>query len=81
MTGSTWAKAATLDALRDKGRLVFRKAGRQIALFDTPGGVLACNNRCPHEGYPLREGNLDDRCIHTSPPRISTGQVRSPSPP
>ena len=27
--------------------------------------MLACNNRCPHEGYPLREGNLDDRCILT----------------
>ena len=68
MTGSTWTRAASLGALEDKGRLVFRKAGRQIALFDTPGGVLACNNRCPHEGYPLREGNLDnldDRCILT----------------
>lgn len=65
MTGSAWIRAAPLGALEDKGRLVFRKAGRQIALFDTPGGVLACNNRCPHEGYPLREGKLDDRCILT----------------
>ncbi len=65
MTGSTWVRAGSVDALEDKGRLVFRKAGRQIALFDTPHGVLACNNRCPHEGYPLREGNLDDRCIIT----------------
>ena len=65
MIGNAWTRAASLGALEDKGRLVFRKAGRQIALFDTPGGVLACNNRCPHEGYPLREGNLDDRCILT----------------
>ena len=65
MTGRTWVRAGSVDALKDKGRLVFRKAGRQIALFDTPHGVLACNNRCPHEGYPLREGNLDDRCIIT----------------
>ena len=27
--------------------------------------MLACNNRCPHEGYPLREGSLDGRCILT----------------
>ena len=65
MAGSTWTRAAPLDALEDKGRLVFRKAGRQIALFHTPRGVLACNNRCPHEGYPLREGSLDERCILT----------------
>ena len=65
MTAGTWTRAASLEALKRKGRLVFRTAGRQIALFDTPQGVLACNNRCPHEGYPLREGSLDDRCILT----------------
>ena len=65
MTGSTWTRAVSVDTLQDKGRLVWRKAGRQIALFDTPRGVLACNNRCPHEGYPLREGSLDGRCILT----------------
>ena len=65
MNGSTWIRAASLDALKDKGRLVFRKSGRQIALFDTQEGVLAFNNRCPHEGYPLREGSLDDHCILT----------------
>ena len=65
MADSRWARAASLDTLRGKGRLVFRTQGRQIALFDTPHGVLACNNRCPHEGYPLREGSLDERCILT----------------
>ena len=65
MTESTWTMAASLAALEDKGRLVFRHAGCQIALFHTPHGVLACNNRCPHEGYPLREGSLDERCVVT----------------
>ena len=65
MHDSAWIRAASLDALEDKGSLVFRKDGRQIALFHTPRGVLACNNRCPHEGYPLREGSLDERCILT----------------
>ena len=65
MTDSTWVRAASLDALEDKGRLVFRKNGRQIVLLDTPRGVHACNNRCPHEGYPLREGALDEGCILT----------------
>ena len=65
MTGTQWTRAASLEALEGKGRLVFRSSGRQIALFHTPEGVFACNNRCPHEGYPLREGNLDERCILT----------------
>ena len=65
MTASAWTRAASLAALEDKSRLVFRNAGRQIALFHTSHGVLACNNRCPHEGYPLREGSLDDRCVVT----------------
>ena len=39
--------------------------GRQIALFHSSEGVRACNNQCPHEGYPLSEGNLSDGCILT----------------
>ncbi|MCP5370913.1 MAG: Rieske (2Fe-2S) protein [Hyphomicrobiales bacterium] len=53
-----WHRVATLDELADKGRLVVKPAGRQIALFLHGARVLACNNRCPHEGYPLAEGDL-----------------------
>ncbi len=60
-----WVRAASVEALRDKGRTVFRLDGRQIALFDTEKGIFACNNRCPHEGYPLREGTLDGNCLLT----------------
>ncbi|MCH7931816.1 MAG: Rieske (2Fe-2S) protein [Proteobacteria bacterium] len=64
MTG-TWARAISVDALKRKRRAVVRLGGKQIALFDTADGVYACNNRCPHEGYPLREGALDDGCLLT----------------
>ncbi|MDE0703478.1 MAG: Rieske 2Fe-2S domain-containing protein [Rhodospirillaceae bacterium] len=60
-----WIRAAGVDELRQKGRIVFRLDGRQIALFDTAKGIYACNNRCPHEGYPLREGTLDGNCLLT----------------
>ncbi len=56
---ANWIHAASLEELRGKDRLVVRTAGRQIAIFETPDGVFACNNRCPHEGYPLREGSLE----------------------
>lgn len=54
-----------LDALKREGRALFRRDGRQIALFATADGVLACNNRCPHEGYPLSEGTLASDCVLT----------------
>ena len=60
-----WTKMIGHDELKAKGRAVLRRDGKQIVLFDTPDGVYACNNRCPHEGYPLREGSLDAGCTLT----------------
>ena len=60
-----WIKTVSVGELRRKGRTVFRLDGRQIAIFDTATGIHACNNRCPHEGYPLREGTLDGNCLLT----------------
>ena len=60
-----WIKSVSCDALKRDGRKVFRFEGRQIVLFDTSQGIYACNNRCPHEGYPLREGVLDEQCLLT----------------
>jgi nitrite reductase/ring-hydroxylating ferredoxin subunit len=57
-----WVAAADRTKLAKDGRAVVRVDGKQIALFETPQGIFACNNRCPHEGYPLREGTLDDQC-------------------
>ena len=56
----TWRHAVALSEIEDGGCKVLRISGRQIALFRRSGVVQACNNRCPHEGYPLSEGDLDD---------------------
>ena len=61
-----WVRAADLDGLLAKGRTVVKLNGKQIALFSVAGqdggqpDIRACNNRCPHEGYPLVEGSLSD---------------------
>ncbi len=57
--------AASAAELKAKGRMIVKIAGKQIALFHGPKGVFACNNRCPHEGYPLVEGTLADGCVLT----------------
>ena len=60
-----WIRTVPCSELQRRGRLVFRAGTRQIALFHTSDGVLACNNRCPHEGYPLSQGNLGNDCVLT----------------
>jgi nitrite reductase/ring-hydroxylating ferredoxin subunit len=40
------------------GRLVIEVDDRQIAVFLAEGRVYAVDNRCPHEGNPLVEGEV-----------------------
>jgi nitrite reductase/ring-hydroxylating ferredoxin subunit len=61
----TWISAMPLERLRRDGKVVAKLGGKQIALFAAGDAIFACNNRCPHEGYPLREGTLDDACVLT----------------
>jgi nitrite reductase/ring-hydroxylating ferredoxin subunit len=49
---------AELDKLRARRVMVVKHGKKQIALFAVGPEVYACNNRCPHEGYPLSEGTL-----------------------
>ena len=60
-----WTSALPVEKLRRSGAAVAKVGGKQIALFLVNGEIFACNNRCPHEGYPLREGTIDDKCVLT----------------
>lgn len=60
-----WHFARSLSELKQSKALKVRIAGKQIALFHTPQGVRACDNNCPHEGYPLSEGSLSEDCTLT----------------
>jgi len=62
---SPYIRVASVSELNRKGRLLIKAAGRQIAIFQIPGAedhIYACNNRCPHEGYPLIEGSINGAC-------------------
>ncbi len=60
---ANWCYAAEADEFdAPDARRILRVDGKQIALFATSEGIMACNNRCPHEGYPLSEGTLDRAC-------------------
>lgn len=60
-----WHDAVGLTELRKEGARVVKIAGRQIAIFFRDGEIYACNNHCPHEGYPLKEGTLSGTCVLT----------------
>jgi nitrite reductase/ring-hydroxylating ferredoxin subunit len=65
-----WIRAMDAEKLQRRGRAVVKlDDGKQLALFLVGERVYACNNRCPHEGYPLIEGHLSgassDSCVLT----------------
>jgi nitrite reductase/ring-hydroxylating ferredoxin subunit len=62
---ANWIDAGVRGDLAAKGRRVFKAGAKQILLIEAAGELFACNNRCPHEGYPLSEGTLSPACTLT----------------
>jgi nitrite reductase/ring-hydroxylating ferredoxin subunit len=58
--GSGFVKVADAAELREEGRMVTRAGGRAIALFHHESEFQAVDNRCPHMGFPLSDGTVDD---------------------
>ena len=56
----SFVRAARLDDVRAAGRTSVRVAGHSLALFFHDGKVHAVDNRCPHMGFPLHRGTLQD---------------------
>ena len=50
----TLVRAASLADLPEGGRMTVNLDGHVIALFHTPEGIFAVDNRCPHMGFPAR---------------------------
>ena len=55
-----FALAGSLEELKTKGRLVVHGNHRPILVIYDRGQVFALDNRCPHMGFPLERGNVDD---------------------
>jgi nitrite reductase/ring-hydroxylating ferredoxin subunit len=48
---------ASADIPAGNGKL-WRHENKRIALFRTDAGVYAADNRCPHQGYALKDGDI-----------------------
>jgi len=57
---SGFVRAGSLDELKLKGRLLLHGGHRPILLVLEGGRVLALDNRCPHMGFPLDRGSIED---------------------
>ena len=55
-----FVRAGTLEELDAKGRLVVRGSHRPILVVSDQGRVYAFDNRCPHMGFPLDRGSVED---------------------
>jgi nitrite reductase/ring-hydroxylating ferredoxin subunit len=59
-TSEEYEQVTTLDTLTKSGREVVSVGGHAVALFHHDGEVYAVDNRCPHMGFPLSKGTVDD---------------------
>ena len=59
MNGTTWRRARSMT-VRAKGVVLVEGDGVTIAVFADGDRIAAVDNRCPHMGFPLHRGSLDD---------------------
>ena len=55
-----YVAAGTVEAVRAKGVVLVEGDGVTIAVFADGDRIAAVDNRCPHMGFPLHRGSLDD---------------------
>ncbi len=60
MATDQYVPVAGRSELEEEGRTVVSEDGRAIALFYHEGTVHAVDNRCPHMGFPLSRGTVED---------------------
>ena len=53
-------RVATLEELKAAGIIVVRGARCPLLVVYDDGKVFALDNRCPHLGFPLHRGSVED---------------------
>ena len=57
---TSFVRAGRLEELKARGRLVVRGPHRPILVVYDHGRIFALDNRCPHMGFPLERGSVED---------------------
>ncbi|MCZ6662601.1 MAG: Rieske 2Fe-2S domain-containing protein [Actinobacteria bacterium] len=58
-----WIPAVGVDDLPIGGRKLFRHYDKRIAVFRTERAIYAIDNRCPHQGYALLQGDVKEETL------------------
>ena len=59
-TDDGFVRVADADDVREEGRALVNADGHHVAVFHHEGEFHAVDNRCPHMGFPLMEGTVDE---------------------
>jgi len=55
-----YERVAAAGEARENSPMIVRAGGRAIGLFHHEGAFHATDNRCPHMGFPLTDGSVED---------------------
>ena len=66
---NTGLASGTLDELKATGRLIMHGSHHPILVVHDRGRVSALDNRCPHMGFPLDRGSVEDGILTSLAPR------------
>lgn len=78
----SWTRVAEVETLTSEKPLAIQLGANRLAMFRTASDVFACDDRCPHQGYPLSElGSIEDSChltcaMHNWRYDLRTGESR-----
>ncbi|MFB6196739.1 MAG: Rieske 2Fe-2S domain-containing protein, partial [Halobacteriaceae archaeon] len=77
-----FVKVANVEDVRENTPKTVRADGHSIGLFYHEGEVFATDNRCPHMGFPLTDGSVDNGILtcpwHHARFEISCGDTFDP---
>jgi nitrite reductase/ring-hydroxylating ferredoxin subunit len=58
-----WIRVGTLEDLKAKGTTVVHGGACPLLVVHDRGSVFALDNRCPHLGFPLHRGSVEDGIV------------------
>ncbi len=56
-------RVGTLEDLKERGHLLAKAGGHGVCVFWDGGRAWALDDRCPHLGFPLHRGSVDDGLV------------------
>ena len=82
MTEPRWIRVTGVENIPAREGRSVRIGDREIAIFNLGDGILATDNRCPHEGGPLCDGIVTGTSVvcplHAWKVSLASGRVERP---